>query len=127
MNTADLSYAPGMAGNRITSYNVCYTKLLRTVEEALDMATGLNGTEHDEEEQNSRTDPDQIWYRWAATDAVGIVADVRGRGESWVDVLKSMKRKTPGHVKFEYNSINTFVVNRIAERVADKPLYEQFT
>jgi len=98
-----------------------------TVEEALDMATGLNGTEHDEEEQNSRTDPDQNWYRWAATDAVGIVADVRGRGESWVDVLKSMKRKTPGHVKFEYNSINTFVVNRIAERVADKPLYEQFS
>jgi len=97
-----------------------------TVEEALDMATGLNGTEHDEAEQNSRTDPDQIWYRWAATDAVGIVADVRDRNEAWVDVLKSMKRKTPGHQKFEYNSINTFVVNRIAERVADKPLSEQF-
>ena len=38
-----------------------------------------------------------------------------------------MKRKTPGHEKFEYNSINTFVVNRIAERVAGKPLYEQFS
>ena len=46
------------------------------VEEALDMATGLNGTEHDEEEQNSRTDPDQIWYRWAATSAVGMLPDV---------------------------------------------------
>ncbi len=98
-----------------------------TVEETLDMATGLNGTEHDEAEQTSRTDPDQVWYRWAATDAVGIVADVRNRGESWVDVLKAMKRKTPGHEIFEYNSINTFVVNRIAERVADKPLYEQFS
>lgn len=95
--------------------------------EALDMATGLNGTEHDEPDQNSRTDPDQIWYRWAATDAVGIVADVRKRGETWVDVLRAMKRKTPGHEKFEYNSINTFVVNRIAERVAGKPLYEQFS
>jgi CubicO group peptidase (beta-lactamase class C family) len=96
-----------------------------TLEEALDMATGLNGTEHDEAEQNSRTDPDQIWYRWAATSAVGMVPDVRGRNESWVDVLRSMERKTPGHQKFEYNSINTFVVNRIAERVADKPLFQQ--
>jgi len=98
-----------------------------TVEEALDMATGLNGTEHDEPEGNSRTDPDQIWYRWAATDAVGIVADVRNRNETWVDVLRAMKRKTPGHEKFEYNSIDTFVVNRIAERVADQPLSEQFS
>ncbi len=98
-----------------------------TVEETLDMATGLNGTEHDEAEQNSRTDPDQVWYRWAATDAVGIVADVRERGETWADVLRAMERKTPGHEKFEYNSIDTFVVNRIAERVADKPLYEQFS
>jgi len=89
------------------------------VVETLDMATGLNGTEHDEE--------DQVWYRWAATDAVGIVADVRKRGETWADVLRAMKRKTPGHEKFEYNSIDTFVVNRIAERIADKPLNEQFS
>lgn len=98
-----------------------------TVEEALDMATGLNGTEHDEEEQNSRTDPDQIWYRWAATSAVGILPDVKERGEEWVDVLRAMERKTPGHEKFEYNSIDTFVMNRIVERVGDKPLYEQFS
>ena len=98
-----------------------------TVEEALDMATGLNGTELDEADQGSRTDPDQIWFRWAATDSVGILPDVRRRGETWADVLRTMKRKTPGHQIFEYNSINTFVVNRIAERVADKPLNEQFS
>ena len=98
-----------------------------TVEEAIDMANGLNGTEHDEPEQNSRTDPDQIWFRWAATDAVGIVPDPKKRGEKWVDVLRSMERKMPGHQAFEYNSINTFVMNRIVERVADKPLYEQFS
>jgi len=98
-----------------------------TVEETLDMATGLNGTEHDEASQTSRTDPDEIWYRWAATNAVGIVPDVKKRGETWVDVLKAMKRKTPGHQKFEYNSIDTFVCNRIAERVVDKPLNEQFS
>ena len=97
-----------------------------TVEDALDMATGLNGTEHDEPEQNSRTDPDQIWYRWAATADVGLFPDVRGRNETWVEVLRAMKRKTPGHERFEYNSINTFVINRINERVAGKPLSEQF-
>ena len=98
-----------------------------TVEEAIDMANGLNGTEHDEPEQNSRTDPDQIWYRWAATSAVGLVPDEKGRGESWVDVLRAMERKMPGHEAFEYNSINTFVMNRIVERVADKPLYELYS
>ena len=97
------------------------------VEEALDMATGLNGTEHDEEEQNSRTDPDQVWYRWAATSAVGMLPDVKQRNETWVDVLRAMERKTPGHEKFEYNSINTFVMNRIVERVGGKPLYEQYS
>ena len=98
-----------------------------TVLDALDMATGLNGTEHDEASQTSRTDPDEIWFRWAATSAVGITPDIRQRNETWVDVLKSMERKTPGHEVFEYNSINTFVVNRIAERVGDKPLSEQFS
>ena len=33
-----------------------------------------------------------------------------------------MTRKMPGHEAFEYNSINMFVMNRIVERAADKPL-----
>ncbi len=97
------------------------------VVEAMDMATGLNGTEHDEPEPNSRTDPDQIWFRWAATSAVGMLPDVRGRNETWVDVLRDMERHSPPHQKFEYNSIDTFVMNRINERIADKPLYAQFS
>jgi CubicO group peptidase (beta-lactamase class C family) len=47
--------------------------------EALDMATGLDGTEHDEPKGDSRTNPDQIWYRWAATQAVGVAGDVKQR------------------------------------------------
>ncbi|MBM7035296.1 serine hydrolase domain-containing protein [Vibrio ulleungensis] len=96
------------------------------VEESLDMASGLNGTEHDEPTPDSRTNPDQIWFRWAATDMVSMAPDVRGRDESWVDVLTSMERKTPGHQLFEYNSINTFVINRIVEHVSGKPLSELF-
>ena len=95
--------------------------------EAVDMATGLDGTEHDEPNEDSRTNPDQIWYRWAATDAVGIFADPKQRNEKWYDVLRSMQRRKPAYEAFEYNSINTFVMNRVVERVADKPLYEQFS
>jgi len=97
------------------------------VVEALDMATGLNGTEHDEPNHDSRTNPDQIWYRWAATKDVGIVADVKNRNERWFDVLKAMTRTRPAYEAFEYNSINTFVGNRIAERVGNKPLFQQFS
>ena len=96
------------------------------VVEALDMATGLNGTEHDEPDHDSRTNPDQLWYRWAATKSIGVVGDVKKRNETWVDVLRAMERVRPPLEVFEYNSIDTFVVNRIAERVADKPLNEQF-
>jgi hypothetical protein len=96
------------------------------VVEALDMATGLDGTEHDEPNHDSRTNPDQIWYRWAATGSVGVVGDVKNRNENWSDVLRAMKRVRPAYEAFEYNSINTFVVNRIAERVADKTLAAQF-
>jgi CubicO group peptidase (beta-lactamase class C family) len=95
--------------------------------EALDMATGLNGTEHDEPNGDSRTNPDQIWYRWAATDAVGVLGDVKQRNEKWYDVLRLMQRCKLAYEAFEYNSINTFVMNRVVERVADKPLYEQFS
>lgn len=95
------------------------------VVEALDMATGLNGTEHDEPNHDSRTNPKQIWYQWATT--VGIVADEENLNQKWYDVLKKMKRVRPAYEIFEYNSINTFVVNRITERVAGKPLNEQFS
>lgn len=95
------------------------------VVEALDMATGLNGTEHDEPTHDSRTNPDQIWYQWGVT--MGVLANVKQMNQTWSDVLRKMKRTKPAYQSFEYNSINTFVVNRIAERVADKPLNEQLS
>lgn len=91
-----------------------------TVEQALDMATGLNGTEHDEPTADSRTNPEQIWYQWGAS--LGILDDATGAGRTWVEVLRGMERVKPGHSVYEYNSINTFVVNRIVERVSGKSL-----
>lgn len=95
-----------------------------TVEETLDMATGLDATEHDEPNHDSRTNPEQGWYRWAAT--IGVLPDALNLKQTPYDVLRSMKRRKPGHTLFEYNSINTFVVGRIVEEITGKPLSEVF-
>jgi CubicO group peptidase (beta-lactamase class C family) len=95
-----------------------------TVEETLDMATGLDSTEHDEPNHDSRTNPDQGWFKWAAS--LGILPDVHNLNQTPFDVLRQMKRRKPGHTRFEYNSIDTFTVNRIVEAVTGKPLSEVF-
>lgn len=96
-----------------------------TVEETLDMATGLNGTEHDEPLHDSRTNPEQIWFRWAATSDVAMLPG--DRSKNWYDILGEMKRVKPGYEAFEYNSINTFVINRIVEKVGGISLHEQLS
>jgi CubicO group peptidase (beta-lactamase class C family) len=96
-----------------------------SVQETLDMATGLNGTEHDEPNHDSRTNPKQVWYRWAVS--IGMYPNISGNKESPIDIIKSMKRRYSAYTKFEYNSINTFVINRIVEAVANKPLHAYFT
>lgn len=96
-----------------------------TVEQALDMASGLDGTEHDEPLRDSRSNPQQIWFKWAAS--IGIFPDLLNeKPEPWA-VLRSMERRKPGHTAFEYNSINTFVVERIVERIEGKPLNQVFS
>ena len=96
-----------------------------TVEQALDMASGLDGTEHDESLRDSRSNPQQIWFKWAAS--IGIFPDLLNeKPEPWA-VLRSMERRKPGHTAFEYNSINTFVVERVVERIEGKPLNKVFS
>jgi len=41
-------------------------------------------------------------------------------------VMRNMKRVKPGHTAFEYNSINTFVLELIVNAVTGKPLVEVF-
>jgi CubicO group peptidase (beta-lactamase class C family) len=90
------------------------------VEEALDLATGLDATEHDEPDDDSRTNPKQGWYRWAV--GIGMYPDLYDQNETAMDVLRSMKRRKPAFTAFEYNSLNTFVINRLVEAVVNKPL-----
>ena len=96
-----------------------------SVESALDMATGLNGTEHDEPGHDSRSNPKQVWYRWAVT--IGMYANTIGLKDSPMEVIARMKKRTEPYAKFEYNSINTFIVNRIVEAVTHQPLHRYFS
>ncbi|MEX0319191.1 MAG: serine hydrolase domain-containing protein [Ruegeria sp.] len=92
------------------------------VEHALDMATGLDSTELDEPAGDSRTNPEQGWYRWVST--MGLLDNPLGLEETPLEVLSGMTRRMPGYEVFEYNSINTFVVDVIVENVSGKPLPE---
>lgn len=94
-----------------------------TVKETVDMATGLDSTEHDEPNHDSRTNPEQGWFKWAASLGLAPAASNAGPWE----VLRSMARRRDGLQAFEYNSINTFVMNRVVERVSSLPLNELFT
>jgi len=93
-----------------------------TVEQTLDMATGLDSTEH--EEADARTNPKRGWYKWAMS--IGVLASLGGFDQSPVEVLRGMKRTKPGHEVFEYNSIDTYVCQRIVETITKMPHAEFF-
>ncbi|TDQ19303.1 hypothetical protein DFQ04_1124 [Algoriphagus boseongensis] len=95
-----------------------------TVEETLDMATGLNSTEHEEPNDDARVNPERGWYKWAVS--IGLFEDKANLNQSPFDVLRSMKKVKPGHSAFEYNSINTFVLELIVNEVSGKMLNEFF-
>jgi CubicO group peptidase (beta-lactamase class C family) len=96
-----------------------------TVEDALDMANGLDSTEHDEPLQDTRTNPKRAYYKWGVT--LGFFVNPDQPEKDPFEVLRNMKRKYPGHTVFEYNSINPFVMNRINERIGGKPINELFS
>ena len=59
-----------------------------TVEETMDMATGMDSTEH--EEHDARTNPERGWYRWAVS--LGLFEDTQNLNEHPFDVLRDMKQ-----------------------------------
>ncbi len=95
-----------------------------TVEETLDMATGLDSTEHEEPNDDARVNPIRGWYKWAVS--LGLFEDKDKLNQSPFDVLRNMKKVKPGHTAFEYNSINTFVLELIVNEVTGQTLNEVF-
>lgn len=94
-----------------------------SVEATLDMATGLDSTEH--EVEGSRLNPESGWYRWAVS--IGLFYSEDKAKEDVYDVLRSMKRVKPAYESFEYNSINTFILEMIVENVTGKTFNEVFS
>jgi len=92
--------------------------------DVLNMATGLDATEHEEPGDDARINPNRGWYQWAVS--IGIFPDTQQHHDSPMAVLKRMKRVKPGNTVFEYNSINTWVLELIVEQVTGKPLNEAF-
>lgn len=92
-----------------------------TVEETMDMTTGLDSTEH--EEEGARLNPESGWYKWAVS--IGLFSGENK--EKVYDVLSEMKRDKSAYTSFEYNSINTFILEIIVENVSGKPLAETFS
>lgn len=92
--------------------------------DVLNMATGLNATEHEEPGDDARINPARGWFQWAT--AMGIFPNHHKKHESPFDVLRRMKRVKPGNTVFEYNSINTWILELITERITGKPLNEAF-
>ncbi|TVZ41343.1 hypothetical protein P886_0687 [Alteromonadaceae bacterium 2753L.S.0a.02] len=95
-----------------------------TVEETLDMATGLDSTEHEEPNDDARVNPIRGWYKWAVS--LGLFEDKQNLNQSPFDILRNMKKVKPGHTSFEYNSINTFVLELIVNSVTGEMLNEVF-
>jgi len=92
---------------------------------AANMATGLDGTEHDEPNGDSRTNPDQIWYR--AMSSMGVYPPIDPMPASAWEVLRTMQQRRAPETAFEYNSINTLVVDVAVERITGRPLNEVFS
>jgi len=94
-----------------------------SVEQTMDMATGLDSTEH--EEKDARMNPQSGWYRWAVS--IGLFNNKDGSRENVFKVLREMKRVKSAYESFEYNSINTFILEMIVENISNQPLNEIFS
>ncbi len=93
--------------------------------DVLNMATGLNSTEHEEPNDDARINPKRGWFQWAT--AMGIFPMHNNvQAESPMNVLRRMERVKKGNTAFEYNSINTWVLELIVEQTTGKPLNEVF-
>jgi len=58
--------------------------------------------------------------------SIGLFEDKEHLNQSPFDILRNMKKVKPGHTAFEYNSIDTFVLELIVNEVTGKPLSKVF-
>lgn len=88
-----------------------------SVENILDMRSGIEGAEAIPGTRPF-TDPNNTHYKFQA--ALGVVPKTDSTSISVYDYIASLKQAWPQGEKAEYNSINTFVLGWIAERITGK-------
>jgi hypothetical protein len=83
----------------------------------MDMASGMTGLEADDPEAyTNATSPYGLFES-----SLGTQPKTPKTEFSVYDYVKTLKRQKPSGKKFEYTSVNTFVVGWIAEQVTNKP------
>jgi len=91
------------------------------VEDVLDMASGIDAPEEEEGFSN----PDHPYYQYEAS--LGWLPKSATTLASTYDYVTGLKRKDASGQRFEYTSVNTFLLAWLAESQTGLPLHEIFT
>lgn len=92
-----------------------------SVKNILDMRSGMKGSETSDG-MGGFTNPKHLYYSFE--EALGVLPKVDSLENSVYDYVASMKRKLPINQEPEYNSMNTFILGWIAEKVTKKKYAE---
>jgi CubicO group peptidase (beta-lactamase class C family) len=91
------------------------------VQDALDMASGIDATENEE----GYTNPDAPYYQYEAS--LGWLPATERTLPSTYSYVATLKRKEPPGQVFDYSSTNTFLLSWLAERLTGMPMNEILT
>ncbi len=88
-----------------------------SVKNILNMRSGMKGSETSDS-MGGFANPQHLYYHFE--EALGVLPQVDSVVSSVFDYVASIKRKLPAGQEAEYNSINTFILGWIAEKVTGK-------
>lgn len=92
-----------------------------TVQDTLDMASGIDAPEVDQ----GFTDPSHPYYQYEAS--LGWLPATPQTPDSTYAYVASLRAKDPPGQQYEYTSVNTFLLSWLAEHVTGLPLSELLT
>ncbi|MBN2149076.1 MAG: serine hydrolase [Anaerolineales bacterium] len=88
------------------------------VADILDMASGINAPEVDE----GFTNPEHPYYQFEAS--LGWLPRTARTPDSTYEYTSSLERKEASGIRFEYTSLNTFILSWLVESTTGLPLHE---
>lgn len=88
-----------------------------TIKDLLNMRSGMKGSETSDN-MGGFTNPKHLYYSFE--EALGILPKVDSVVNSVYDYIATLKRSVPAGTQAEYNSMNTFILGWIAEKITGK-------